>query len=170
MSEQDRIFMRNFALVLSGLVVFTLVIIVLAWNLNDLANRPPDESREARLEERLAPVGEVFAGADAQAAIAQATQAAQAAEPAVAFDGSLDGAMIYEQVCATCHTAGIAGAPKLEQAAWDARIAQGMETLVTHAVQGYQGNAGYMPARGGRVDLSDEQVQVSVQWMVDNLQ
>jgi len=78
--------------------------------------------------------------------------------------------MIYQQVCAACHTSGIAGSPKLEQSVWAARIGQGMATLVNHAIEGYQGAAGLMPARGGRMDLSDEQVQVTVQWMLDNLQ
>ncbi|MEM6576462.1 MAG: c-type cytochrome, partial [Pseudomonadota bacterium] len=78
--------------------------------------------------------------------------------------------LIYNNVCAACHTSGVAGSPKLESAAWEPRLAQGMDTLVQHAIEGYQGDAGLMPARGGRMDLSDEQVRVTVQWMVDQLQ
>lgn len=168
MSEQDRIFAKNFALVIAGLVAFTLAIIVLAWNLNDLANRPDDPNAVVEVEARIAPVGDVFAGETGAAAAAAATAAPE--PTSVAYDGALDGALIYEGVCAACHLAGVAGAPKLEQAAWDARIATGMDTMVDHAIQGYQGNAGYMPPRGGRMDLSDEQVRVTVQWMVDNLE
>jgi cytochrome c5 len=48
-------------------------------------------------------------------------------------------------------------------------VAQGMDTLVKHAVEGYQGPAGLMPAKGGNPSLTNEQVASTVQWMVDNL-
>ncbi len=170
MSEQDRVFLRNFSLLIAGLMVFTVVIIVAAIGLNDEANYPEDPSKLADLEQRLAPVGQVFAGEEGRQAMAAAQAAAAAAAQAtVAFGGSLDGGMIYTQVCQACHTAGIAGAPRLEQAAWTDRMGQGVDVLVQHAIEGYQGAAGLMPARGGRMDLSDEQVRVSVQWMLDNL-
>lgn len=169
MSEHDRIFMKNFTLIIIGLMVFTVVIILVAGNMNKLASRPDNPDRVAAVESRIAPVGKVYAGSEGAAAL-EASQSQQAVAQAVAFDGSLDAEMIYNNVCAACHNAGVAGAPKLEQAAWDSRIAQGMDTLVTHAVEGYNGSAGYMPAKGGRTDLSDEQVRVTVQWMVDNLQ
>ena len=51
-----------------------------------------------------------------------------------------------------------------------ARIAQGADTLHKHAIEGFQGNAGIMPAKGGNPALTDEQVIATVQWMVDNLQ
>ncbi len=169
MSAQDRIFFKNFALLIAGMMVFTVVIIFAAIQLNDEATRPDDPNVTARLEERIAPVGQVYSGETGMAAIAAAKAAAAAAQP-VAFDGALDGELIYNQVCAACHDAGVAGSPRLEQAAWDSRIAQGMDVMVTHAIEGYQGEAGVMPAKGGRTDLTDEQVEVTVQWMVDNLQ
>jgi cytochrome c5 len=62
----------------------------------------------------------------------------------------------------------VAGAPKFaDAAAWSARIDQGMDTLVKHAIEGFQGSAGYMPAKGGNPALSDEQVRSAVQHMVD---
>ena len=169
MSEQDRIFMKNFTLVIIGLMVFTVVIILVAANMNSLSGRPDNPNRVTSLEARIAPVGKVYAGEAGAAALEQA-QSQQATMQVAAFDGSLDSEMIYNNVCSACHTAGVAGAPKLEQAAWGARLEQGMDTLVAHAVEGYTGSAGYMPAKGGRTDLSDEQVRVTVQWMVDNLQ
>ena len=46
--------------------------------------------------------------------------------------------------------AGIAGAPKVgDKAAWGPRIAQGKETLYNHAIQGFTGKTGVMPAKGG---------------------
>jgi cytochrome c5 len=69
--------------------------------------------------------------------------------------------------CSVCHGAGIAGAPKVgDKAAWSARIAQGTSTLDKHALEGYQGGAGVMPAKGGRADLSDDSVKAAVAHMV----
>ena len=45
-------------------------------------------------------------------------------------------------------------------------IAQGMDVLKDHAINGYTGSAGYMPAKGGRVDLSDDEVAAAVDYMV----
>jgi cytochrome c5 len=44
-----------------------------------------------------------------------------------------------------------------------------MDTLLKHAIEGFTGNAGIMPPKGGNPSLTDEQVQATVQWMVDNL-
>jgi cytochrome c5 len=78
----------------------------------------------------------------------------------------LDGPATYAAVCAACHTAGIAGAPKTgDKAAWAPRLAQGKDTLYQHAIQGYNGKAGVMPAKGGRADLTDELVQQAVDYM-----
>ena len=70
-------------------------------------------------------------------------------------------------MCLACHGAGVAGAPILgDAAAWSARIAQGNDVLNDHAINGYTGAAGYMPAKGGRVDLSDQEVIDAVAYMV----
>ena len=55
------------------------------------------------------------------------------------------------------------------KAAWAARIAQGADTLHKHAIEGYTGAAGVMPARGGNPALSDEQVIATVDWMLTQL-
>ena len=79
-----------------------------------------------------------------------------------AGDGPRDGAAVYNAVCHTCHAAGLLGSPIFgDTGAWGARIAQGKETLYTHAIQGY--NA--MPAKGG-ADIPDEEVQNAVDYMV----
>ena len=78
-----------------------------------------------------------------------------------------DGKATYTQACAACHAAGVAGAPKFgDKAAWQARIAQGNDTLYKHALQGFKGKAGFMPAKGGRADLSDDAVKAAVDYMV----
>ena len=74
---------------------------------------------------------------------------------------------VYNTACLACHGAGIGGAPVLGDAGqWAPRIEQGMETLVGHAINGYTGEAGYMPPKGGRLDLSDEEVVSAVEYMV----
>jgi cytochrome c5 len=69
----------------------------------------------------------------------------------------------YRTACMACHATGAAGAPKLgDKAAWKARIAQGMDTLVMHATKG----KGAMPPKGGRADLTDAQIKSTVEYMV----
>lgn len=76
------------------------------------------------------------------------------------------GEKLFSSVCATCHTAGLMGAPKLgDKAAWAPRIAQGKDTLYKNAIVGYQGKAGVMPAKGGS-QASDEEVKAAVDYMV----
>lgn len=75
----------------------------------------------------------------------------------------------YKMACFACHGTGAAGAPKFgDKAAWKDRIAQGNDTLYKHAIEGYQGSAGFMPAKGGRADLSDADVKAAVDYMVSS--
>jgi cytochrome c5 len=79
----------------------------------------------------------------------------------------MSGPQVYNAACFACHGAGIGGAPKSgDAAAWSDRIGQGSDILGDHAINGYQGNAGYMPPKGGRVDLSDEEILTAVDYMV----
>ena len=74
--------------------------------------------------------------------------------------------MIYNNACQACHMAGAAGAPQLVAEQWEDRLDKGEDTLVSHAINGF--NA--MPARGGRTDLSDEQVRASVEYMLAQIE
>jgi cytochrome c5 len=66
-----------------------------------------------------------------------------------------------------CHGAGVAGAPKFgDAAAWGPRIAKGADTLHKHALEGFQGGAGFMPPKGGATDLSDKSIMNAVDYMV----
>lgn len=70
-------------------------------------------------------------------------------------------------VCTACHSTGVAGAPKVgDKAAWEPRIAQGTEVLYKHAIGGFTGKSGTMPPKGGRTDLSDDEVKAAVDYMV----
>jgi len=77
------------------------------------------------------------------------------------------GEEIYKQVCFACHDAGVAGAPKLgDKEAWKDRIAKGEATLDKHAIEGFTGEKGSMPPKGGRTDLSDEAVKDAVAYIL----
>ena len=83
---------------------------------------------------------------------------------------ALSGEEVYNSACIACHMTGAGGAPLLgDIGAWEARVAQGKPLLVQRAVEGYMGEIGIMPAKGGRLDLSDEEVENAVSYMLDQL-
>lgn len=101
----------------------------------------------------------------APAASAPAPAPTPAPAPAVAQNSAGEG--IYKKVCAMCHAAGVAGAPKPgDKADWGPRIAQGKDTLYKHALEGFTGQKGMMPARGGAATLTDDEVKSAVDHMV----
>ena len=78
------------------------------------------------------------------------------------------GQAIYSSSCLICHGNGVAGAPTLnDKEAWTKRLEQGMDTLVKHAVDGFLGDKGIMPAKGGNLSLTDEQVKNAVYYMIE---
>ena len=112
---------------------------------------------------RIQPVGKVTLPGDEATAGAAAIVTPDAAAPAAA---KMTGEQVYNTACFACHGAGVGGAPKFGSAAdWAPRKAKGTATLNKHALEGFQGSAGFMPAKGGRVDLSDEEVIAAVQFM-----
>ncbi len=77
------------------------------------------------------------------------------------------GKSVYNKTCALCHAAGVAGAPKPgDKADWGPRIAQGKDVLYKHAIEGFTGSKGQMPARGGGSTLTDDDVKAAVDHMV----
>jgi cytochrome c5 len=120
---------------------------------------------------RIAPVGQVKVGKRSDPTTPVAEQPTPAAAKADPEDTGNKGKKVYESACFMCHTAGVAGAPKLgDKQAWAPRISQGMDILVEHAIQGFQGSAGLMPPRGGRSDLTDEDIRAAVDYMVSTSQ
>jgi cytochrome c5 len=78
--------------------------------------------------------------------------------------GSRSGKSIFENVCISCHGAGLAGSPKFgDGGAWGPRIAKGYATLLDHALKGF--NA--MPAKGGAADLTDDELGRAVAYMAN---
>lgn len=80
---------------------------------------------------------------------------------------SIDGKAVFDKACMACHATGAAGAPVVGNAEqWASHIEKGTDTLYDHAINGF--NA--MPAKGGRTDLSDDEVKATVDYMVSESQ
>lgn len=114
----------------------------------------------------VAPAGQVALADSDDVTARQRTPSSRSEEAAAVL---LSGPEVYNAVCIACHhPPGLGGAPALGDGdAWAPRIAQGMETLISHALGGYSGSTGIMPRKGGRLDLSDEEVVGAVEYMVE---
>jgi len=97
--------------------------------------------------------------ADAGAAASSVVAAVVGQAPEVLPDtvrGTVDG------VCAGCHIAGVANAPKIgDKEAWQLRADKGMEALSASVINGL----GAMPARGAST-LTDEEIAVAIQYLM----
>ncbi|BEP95821.1 hypothetical protein GmRootA79_42050 [Acidovorax sp. A79] len=106
--------------------------------------------------------------APAPAATAAPAPAPAAAPAAPAAAENELGKSVFGKTCAMCHAAGVAGAPKPgDKADWGPRIAQGKDTLYKHAIEGFTGAKGMMPAKGGSANLTDAEVKAAVDFMAD---
>ncbi len=77
------------------------------------------------------------------------------------------GKKAYGSVCSMCHGAGVSGSPKPgDKADWGPRIAQGKDVLYKHAIEGFTGAKGLMPAKGGSATLTDDEIKAAVDHMV----
>lgn len=74
------------------------------------------------------------------------------------------GQQVYDSTCTACHGAGVAGAPKVgDAAAWAPLIGSGMDALMKIALEG----KGAMPAKGGNPTLSDFEIARAVVYMAN---
>lgn len=79
----------------------------------------------------------------------------------------LAGREIYLMECSGCHNEGEEGAPALTKAKeWKTRSEQELAVILDHAINGFQGPDGKMPARGGTPSLTDEEVTHAVNYML----
>lgn len=142
------------------LIIFGLELTILSCMKTVEKNVVEPESMAAEVvEERIKPVAEVNVG---EPPVVEAP----AIEEAPASTGGR-GETIVTQVCSACHGAGLMGSPKLGNASdWAPRIEKGIDTLYSSALNGFN----MMPARGGRTDLSDDDVKAAVDYMVSRAQ
>jgi cytochrome c5 len=171
--KRDQQFFDAFML-LVGIFVGIIVGVILLGDLVGDGEGAEAGAAHSMIEERIQPVGQVAvtgdpAPAPAPVAVAQAPAATAPAPTGAAAPAAMAGNAVYEQACALCHVPpGLAGAPAFGDAAnWGPRIAQGRDVLAEHVINGYQGSAGVMPPKGGRVDLSDDEVLAAMQYMID---
>jgi len=112
---------------------------------------------DADIAERIKKVGEVCIEGDD----------CGSAPVTVAAAGGASVEENYNKSCATCHIAGVAGAPKLgDTAAWEPRLAKGMEVLYGSAINGMPPA---MPAKGMCFSCSDDDLRALVDYMVDSV-
>jgi cytochrome c5 len=167
--QHDQQFFDSFMLVIGILmgVAVGLFFLVRAISIETQGQYVKDDPTvQAEIEERIRPVaGVLLLGA----AELEAAAAAVATPTPVA--AAMSGPQVYNAACIVCHAPpGVGGAPPLGDAeAWGPRIAQGLDTLHMHALQGFTGSKGYMPPKGGRVDLSDAEISAAVDYMAEQV-
>lgn len=159
----DKKFFDTFMLILGILIGIAVILYVLARIVaSDTQEAEVQASAEMRraVNERIAPIAKVAVSGQDNSALAPPKQAAAAA-------ADMGGEEVFKSACVACHGAGVAGAPKFgDAAAWGPRVAKGADTLHKHALEGFQGQAGFMPPKGGRTDLSDKSIMNAVDYMV----
>lgn len=153
----DRDFWKFFSGLVATLFAVTVLLFVVANSIGAKPKKPAPGMEAKAIAERIKPVGEVTL-ASGEAALNAVVSTANAAGA---------GESTYNTACVACHGAGIAGAPKVgDKAAWAKRIAQGNDTLYTHAIKGFTGKGGMMPPKGGNTALKDADVKAAVDFMV----
>lgn len=168
--KRDQKFFDLYSLTIGALALMMVAIFVLAMKMSDVTQgiyTAETEEYQAAVAGRLAPFGQVYLPGEEQAAAAPQVAEIEAPEP---VETSLSGPQVYNEACNICHGAGVGGAPTLaDSATWEPRIAQGLDILQQHAVEGYTGSAGYMPPKGARADLSDQEVYDAVDYMLSQI-
>ena len=164
--------MKSFLTIVS--LFFVLVIVVFVGWHQDTPNRV-EQQRSLLLgggsgvADRVAAIGQInvaVAEEDKTLEEEESSESTQEAITAVEVSEP-DGEQVYSMACMACHGAGIAGAPRTgDIGAWSDRISAGMDVLFNHAINGFQGSKGMMPAKGGNPSLSDAEVQAAVEYMV----
>ena len=134
--------------VVVGTLVGAIIIITFATTKSKTVDEPAKVVEKTQVEEKVQPVAQVKV----------------ADNSAPQENAIISGEKISQVNCILCHGAGVMGAPKIGDATqWEARIAQGKEKLINHAIQGIN----MMPAKGGNAALSDEEVAAAVIWMAN---
>lgn len=150
--------MINRLLVAAAALVLSSAVVAAPGQLGAEASLSP-----AAVKERIKPVGSVCVQGEECKPVGLAAQPVGGAAA-----GPRTGEQVYNAVCTACHGAGVAGAPKLgSKADWGPRIAQGEKLLVSHALNGFTGKKGAMPAKGGCAACSDEEITNAVKYMAN---
>jgi len=167
--SRDKKFFDSYSVVI-GAVVVVLVVVVLAMNMLDMdqgMDASETEEYQAAVADRIRPLGQVYLPGEETEPSRPIVEAAVEPLPVAT---AMSGPQVYNTACLACHGPGIGGAPIFgDSAAWAPRLAKGIEALNEHALNGFT-DVGYMPPKGGRVDLSDPEILDAVAYMVDEVQ
>ena len=162
--SSDTHFFNSFSVVLGILIAFTICLFAFARGIgrdHQLVDVRDDPLLKHEIAENTAPFArEAIAGQDNSALAIAPAPAGGASGSAAAVPTT--GEQAFKEVCSACHATGLNGAPKAgDKAAWAPRIAQGKDTLYTHAISG----KGLMPPKGGTT-WPDATVRMAVDYMV----
>ncbi len=163
-NNPDKSFFDLFMLFIGALIGIVFGLVLLANYISGKTQQVfiMDEANyQAQIDARIRPVGRVALDGETIENAGEVVKIEPVAEV-------LSAVQVYNQACVACHGAGIAGAPKAgDGAAWAPRIALGEALLHQHALEGYQGLAGYMPPKGGHTNLSDAEIISAVEYLVE---
>lgn len=138
--------------IITFLIVFGVIKIILSA-MQDIEKQvvKPESMTVEDVAERIKPIAQAYIG-EAPVVVASVVE-----------ESVGGGEQIVTQVCSMCHSSGMMGSPKLgNKADWAPRIEKGLETLYSNAINGIN----MMPARGGRPDLSDDDIKAAVDHML----
>ncbi len=143
------------------LVVVGVLVLLVAKGMGPVLNPHNADMSDKAIASRIEPVAKLNTGDPIQ------PPAPKKAAASAGGGETRGGEAVFNSACTACHTAGIAGAPKVgDPAAWGPRIEKGLDTLVKHAINGFNGETGVMPPRGTCGTCSDAELKNAVEYMV----
>jgi cytochrome c5 len=173
-NQDDAVFIRNFSLLIGALCIVGIMSFILAKIVTQSVedNITEDEG----LSERIAPIGKINTSGTSSLAGNEIVENNNPSSPSDPITSSADedvdndtpqnGKNVYDAACFVCHATGVAGAPKLDDTAnWERRLNKGQSVLYLNAINGFMGEVGMMPPKGGRPDLSDDAIRAAVDYM-----
>lgn len=168
MSTRNQRFFDGFMLILGVFVgVLGGIVFMKAFSAGAGSERFDDSDFIGATDERIRPIGRVALIGDPDVGVRPVVHTV-----ADSVSAPMSGPQVYNENCYLCHAApGVGGAPVFGDAqAWAPRIAQGQEILTERVINGYQGELGVMPPKGGRTDLSDEEILEALAFMLAEVQ
>lgn len=160
----DNQFATTLMIIIGVLTVSTIVIMIIANILLPDTNYSEDDLIQGNLQQRIKPIGELAINGVSSANASEGEDTVVASNDA----GEAKSAEELYTACAACHDAGVLNAPKLgDKAGWSARIAKGVDAMYAGAINGTPNG---MPPKGGRADLSDDDIKKVVDYMLESVQ
>ncbi len=177
----DAQFVKSFSKMIIALIVLTLVLIalgvVIGGSIDDKLQAQTEEYTQQIIAQRTQPIGDLNVGeiAEEVATVAMTTSTNIQASATISGESEASvahpGKDVYSKFCYVCHDVGLTGSPKPGDVEnWGPRIEKGIAVLYDSAINGFQGQRGIMPPKGGVSMLSDEEVQAAVDYLVGLVQ